>query len=192
MQEEARSRKLTSEVMKNRLYESVVVSPRRKRTPGGLNASMLGGDMYTDEVTQFYMHPTRMAMSVPVTPAASARTTPCHSPSASRRFLFGLFSSAQHSQTMDFSEVDDVNTNGSMVCGDDTRGIASIFSPVPKCIPANRWAPRVESEQLNEPLLVTSPEADADAAAAIILQDVPRSRIKSASRRSPSPSDMDL
>ena len=114
-----------------------------------------------------------MAMSMPVTPATSNRTTPCGSPTSARRFLYGFFS---RSQTMDFS--DDVTDT----CCDDTRGITSIFSPQPKCIPAvnnNRPSPRMEDERV----MVSE-----QAAARIILQDVPHK----SHRRSASPKDMEL
>ena len=57
MQEDAKSRKLSSEVMKNRLYESVLVSPHRKRSQrAAMHASVMNGDVYSDEVTEMYMH----------------------------------------------------------------------------------------------------------------------------------------
>ena len=189
MQEDAKSRKLSSEVMKNRLYESVLVSPHRKRSQrAAMHASVMNGDVYSDEVTEMYMHPTRMAMSMPVTPATSTRTTPCTSPTMKRRnFLFNIFS---RSQTMDFGDdMSDIYDDN-----DDTvRGIATIFSPQPKCIPAKRWAPHTDGDGEN----VTAAAANSDSSptqedvqAKIVLQDVPRSKLKQ--RRSRSPGDMDL
>ena len=183
MQEEARSRKLSSEVMKNRLYESVLTSPQRKRSQRtAMHASVMNHDIYSDEVTEMYMHTTRMAMSMPVTPATSNRTTPCTSPTMKRRnFIFSIFS---RSQTMDFS--DDMSD----ICDDNddnnVRGIATIFSPQPKCIPAKKWAPRVESEKTDD----ASSSSPVEEEAKLVLQDVPLAKLKK--RRSHSPTDMDL
>ena len=176
LQEDARSRKLTTEVMKSRLYDSVTSSPSRRRqlNSSRMAASMLAaeGDIYSDEVTQFYMHPSRMAMSVPVTPATSARTTPCHSPTSARRFLFGLFS---RSQTMDQMTEED----------DNTKGIGSIFSPQPKCIPAAaaQKPPLPPREDAS-----ASGEGQADGGEKFILSDPPPPK----QRRSQSPTDMEL
>ena len=124
-----------------------------------------GEDVLTDEVTRYYMHPTRLAMSVPVTPASSSRTTPCGSPTQNRSFLYNMFPRQAEEDVPDGGVSGDGDSGGG-----DQRGLASLFSPQPKYVPAARWTPRVEREQQEwapEPLL---------------LQDVPKAK-----KRSPSP-----
>ena len=132
------------------------------------------GDVYSDEVTQFYMHPSRMAMSMPVTPATSTRTTPCHSPTSTRRFLFGLFS---RSQTMD------------NMCDEEeaSKGIASIFSPHPKCIPASARKPPLPPAKHDAPAAAEVDQQQTSAEKFVLAVPPPPKQ-----RRSQSPTDMEL
>ena len=77
MQEDARSHRISAEVMKQRLYESVITSPRRRRQ----SISRIGNGDHQDEI-QLFARGARMAQSLPVTPAVtpgtSQNTSPLH------------------------------------------------------------------------------------------------------------------
>lgn len=73
--EDVKSHKISAEVMKQRLYESVLTSPSRRRH------STLQHSYYADSPQNFHI-----VQSLPVTPAASKSTSPLSSPRSSRYF----------------------------------------------------------------------------------------------------------
>ena len=129
LSEDAKSHKISSEVMKHRLYESVITSPRRRRFSHRSDYWSGDGGFYGMA---------RMAQSLPVTPAItpavtpghSQNTSPTHSPRGSRRFMFGLFSS-DHQDDDDTMQIEINDTVGA-------RGLATILKPHPKYIAAHQ------------------------------------------------------
>ena len=131
MQEDARSRRISAEVMKHRLYESVVTSPRRRRFSMRMDYY---GTTPECEMKSF----SRMVQSVPVTPAHSETVTPAQSPTGEKKFLFGFFSRGTtprgHTPDDELSRsIEEVEENiGS------TTGLNSLFEPPqPRCILAH-------------------------------------------------------
>ena len=127
MQEDARSRRISSEVMKHRLYESVVTSPRRRRM------SLNYGAM--DDSAQGFSK-AFMIQSLPVTPAHSQYGSPETSPTEQRRFLFGYFSRGTTPLVRTPSEEDMCIDSNDIPEEDSWKGLASMFNPQPRCIPA--------------------------------------------------------
>lgn len=130
MQEDARSRRISAEVMKHRLYESVVTSPRRRRFSMRMDYY---GNTPECEVKNF----SRMVQSVPVTPAHSEAVTPAQSPTGEKKFLFGFFSrgTTPRGHTPDDElncSIEEVEENRG-----STTGLASLFQPQPRCILAH-------------------------------------------------------
>ena len=179
LQEDAKSRRISSEVMKQRLYDSVVTSPRRRRMSSSLHAGYYEEDYHNMSLPSYYSQPGRLVMSMPATPATSQRTTPAHSPTSQRKFMFGFFSrgNTPYGHTPEDELMDTTD-----LCEEPDRGqgIASIFSPNPRYIPGNRWVPRLDKDQ--------SPKRqseESDPEGALVLQDVPRP--KQGKRSSPEP-----
>jgi hypothetical protein len=126
MQEDVHSHRISTEVMKHRLYESVLMSPRYRR----MSHSTLNNGA---EYNPFQ----RMVFSMPVTPAHSGNASPVNSPrSTSRRsrFRFGGFLSRQTSPRTTSPEREMCESNAA-VEDNGCLGLASIFQPaVPKVI----------------------------------------------------------
>ena len=129
MQEDAKSRKISAEIMKHRLYESVITSPRRRRL--SVRGDYMANSADEGMIHSFY-NSARYIQSMPVTPAHSQNVTPSHSPTSTRRFLFGYYSrgATPDAETKALNEEADE-------AGDNWKGLASLFKPQPKCIPAN-------------------------------------------------------
>ncbi len=141
MQDDAKSRRISSEVMKHRLYESVVTSPRRRRFSARLDfPSVPGCDVQIDHGAFG-----RMAVSMPVTPAHSENVTPAHSPTSNRKFGFGFFSrgTTPHGMTPEEEEEETLME----VEEDSWKGLASLFKPQPKYIPGATVSPNVSMHQ---------------------------------------------
>lgn len=132
MQEDARSRRISSEIMKHRLYESVIASPRRRRLSVRADYMGMRGSESEMEMSNL-SYTSRMVQSLPVTPAHSQNVTPVQSPTSSRRFFFGFFSRGttpeEDENCLRPSAPDDA---------DSWKGLASIFKPQPRCIPVVR------------------------------------------------------
>ena len=75
MQEDAKSHRISAEVMKHRLYESVITSPRCRRQ----SLSRINSEEHQDEI-QLFARGARMAQSLPVTPAVTPGTSKNPSP----------------------------------------------------------------------------------------------------------------
>lgn len=130
MQDDAKSRRISAEVMKHRLYESVVQSPRRRRFSMRMDYFGHGSPM-PDEG----LHPSRYVQSLPVTPAHSSNVSPVHSPTLQRRFPFGFFSRG----TTPDEERKPIGE------GDGFPGLAGILKPYP-ATPENEEPPEGPSE----------------------------------------------
>jgi hypothetical protein len=178
MQEDARSRRISAEVMKHRLYESVIVSPRHRRL-----SMRADGDLHGDGAGG-YNHPSRMAMSMPVTPAHSHNVTPQHSPTSSaRRFQWPGWFSRGTTPLAGTTPTDDQADGSIMEVEEDSwKGLACLFKPQPKYVPAGRWSRNVENEEQEMDIegRRTSPVQDCDNG--MFLRDVPKRQ-----KRSPSP-----
>lgn len=134
MQEDAKSRKISSEVMKHCLYESVL-SPSKRRF------SMRPTEYCNMSVSEYGDDPdprsyARMVQSLPVTPAQSQTVTPLHSPRTSRRFR--AFFSCGLSPRNANPEEDDCSFE---VEEDSWKGLPSLFRPRPRYIPASGVRP---------------------------------------------------
>jgi len=134
MQEDAHSRKISSEVMKQCLYESVIASPyRRQRRMSmrpndyrGLSSSTYSGAGDGDTGMMSY---SRMVQSMPVTPAQSQTVTPAVSPTTLKRF---------RAFTSRCATPDEGNDRSLEVAEDSWKGLASLFKPCPRYISASR------------------------------------------------------
>ena len=177
MQEDARSRRISAEVMKHRLYESVIVSPRHRRL------SMRADGDHADSGYSY----SRMAMSMPVTPAHSHNVTPQHSPtSSSRRFHWpGWFSRGTTPLAGTTPTEEQVDGGSIMEVEEDSwKGLACLFKPQPKYVPAGRWSQNIESEEQEMDIegRRTSPVQQETENGGVFLRDVPKRQ-----KRSPSP-----
>jgi len=112
MQEDAHCRRITVEVMKRCLYKSVV--PCRRRAMNRLSSISMSSS--TNGTTL----PSRLAVSVPVTPIRSKATSPALSPTGSCHF-FGVMT--------ELSDVADAENQD--------RGLSSLFRPRPRYIRAS-------------------------------------------------------
>ena len=140
MQEDAKSKKISAEVMKNRLYESVVASPRRRRMSA--RADYLTPTRSESQDFSSFTEAARMVQSLPVTPAASQNVSPAQSPTSSRRF-FGYFSrgATPHVRTPEEIHED----HWAEVQEDSWKGLASLFKPQPRYVSAaSKYSPKLE------------------------------------------------
>jgi hypothetical protein len=149
MQEDAKSRRISAEVMKHSLYASVISSSpyhrrqsmyhgdyRRGRPPS------MHGDMNVDNAATPVM--SRFVQSLPVSPAQSHDTTPAHSPTALRQFrMFLSHTTTPRNMTPD--GLDDGSSTTLDVEEDSWKGLASLFKPRPRYIPATPTAAMSES-----------------------------------------------
>lgn len=124
MQEDARSRRISSEVMKHCLYESVI-SPYRRRL------SMRPDYRFAQPYSRM------MVQSMPVTPAQSQAVTPLHSPTGIKRFRAFLSHRTTPRNSTPNGEEDEETVEESLEVDDDSwKGLASLFRPQPRYIPA--------------------------------------------------------
>lgn len=141
LQEDARSRKISSEVMKRCLYKSVT-APCRRRI---INRMSCSG---TSSSGNFY---SRKMLSLPVTPMQSLRVTPSQSPTEDRRFFYGFLSHGPTPRSTtpvrmgeeDEEEDDDgryYNKNIEDEEERDCKGLASLFKPQPRYVVARVWS----------------------------------------------------
>ena len=181
MQEDAHSRRISTEVMKNRLYESVVTSPRKRRFSMRVDYGMSRSDVVDPQAYA------RMVQSLPVSPAHSQSITPAHSPTSNSRYMFGFFSrgATPHCMTPEELVEDEMSE---MECEDaHWKGLACLFKPQPRYIPGARYSHGFEEnmecdeQQGRESPLLPPPEYPG-----ILLKTVPRAR-----KRAPSP-DQDM
>jgi hypothetical protein len=133
MQEDVHSHCISTQVMKHRLYESVVTSPRHRR----LSHSVAIGNEYNPFQ--------RMVFSMPVTPAHSGNASPTGSPTSTskgRHFRFGSSRGgtprAMSPERGGGSENGRHDNNGAIMNEEEVgcHGLASIFWPMPKVIRA--------------------------------------------------------
>lgn len=111
MQEDAHCRRITVEVMKRCLYKSVV--PCRRRAMNRLSMSAAATVSGTNA-------PSRLTVSVPVTPIRSKMTSPVLSPTGSCGF-FGPMTELSDAADADYRD----------------RGLASLFRPRPRYVRAS-------------------------------------------------------
>ena len=124
MQEDVHSHRISSEVMKNRLYESVIMSPHHRRMSQSTSNNF-------SEYNPFK----RMVFSMPVTPAHSGNASPTNSPTLTtkrRQFRFGYHSREMTPRMM--SPEREISEDGFDISS--CQGLASIFRPIPKVIRA--------------------------------------------------------
>jgi hypothetical protein len=130
MQEDARCRKISSEVMKRCLYRPDM--PGRRRTYSRMSTSMRGS---TDgSSSQSYA---RMFQSLPATPAQSLTVTPAHSPTNMRGSFFSFLSRGATPRAMtpetEEEEPDEPECDA---------GLASVLRPQPRYVCA--FPPRLD------------------------------------------------
>ena len=133
MQEDARSHRISAEVMKQRLYESVVVSPRHRRQ--SLRA-MSSSAEEQDEI-QLFARGARMAQSLPVTPAvtpgASQNTSPLQSPTSNKRFSYSHYSNYGHRNDRYSFGGEGGGFNSRYYTNPRGYGLHSLFKPRQRC-----------------------------------------------------------
>lgn len=130
MQEDAKSRKISSEVMKHCLYESVLLPSRRRLSMRPADYGNMTASEYGDD--QDLRSYARMVQSLPVTPAQSQTVTPLHSPRTSRRFR-AFFSCGMTPRNATPEE----DEHSLEVEEDSWKGLPSLFRPRPRYIPAS-------------------------------------------------------
>ena len=124
VQEDAKYKRISSEVMKHRLYESVVHSQRRRRFSA--RSPMLSAS--SNDVMAFV----RTMKSMPVTPAHSGAASPTeNSPTSSRRFPFRFLSRGATPRALSPEREESGGEDGTFCLG-----IASVLRPIPKVIRA--------------------------------------------------------
>lgn len=140
MQEDARSRKISSEVMKRCLYRSVA-APCRRRIANRMSCSITPNDAGGNSASLSAGFYQRKMLSLSVTPMESLRVTPSQSPTEDRRFFYGFLShgpTPRSTSPVPFDggerEIDARNE------GDDAKGLASLFRPQPTCVVARVWS----------------------------------------------------
>ena len=127
LQDDAQSRRISSEVLRRCLYKSVAAPCKRRITNRKSYCSP--SSSFIDSPGDIRERHKKLFMSVPVTPSQSLAVTPSHSPTENRSF-FGFLS---HSTTPRCV---------SPVCPEDDeenscKGLASIFQPQPRYVSAN-------------------------------------------------------
>lgn len=143
LQDDAKSKRISTEVMKSRLYESVVISPRKRRM--STKTEYLISDQQRSQDFPSISQVARMVQSLPVTPAQSQNASPVQSPTFAEQ-QFGFFSrgATPHNLTPEEGPL-------SVVQKDSWRGLASIFKPQPSFISASRYTSTLEySAEMNE------------------------------------------
>lgn len=136
LQEDARSRKISSEVMKRCLYKSVT-APCRRRIMNRMSCSgTTSGNFYS-----------RKMLSLPVTPMQSLRVTPSQSPTEDRRFFYGFLSHGPTPRSTTPVQMDEDEEDGRYEDNDifddeerDCKGLASLFKPQPRYVVARVWS----------------------------------------------------
>lgn len=131
MQEDAKSRKISSEVMKHCLYESVLSPSKRRFSMRPGNYCDMTVSEYGDDPSDPHSY-ARMVQSLPVTPAQSQTVTPLHSPKSNRRFR--AFFSCGMTPRNATPEEDEQSLE---VEEDSWKGLPSLFKPRPRYIPAS-------------------------------------------------------
>lgn len=135
MQEDAQSRKISSEIMKRCLYKSAVAAPCRRRIANRTSCNLTARD------GAFY---SRKMLSLPITPMESQRATPSHSPTEERRFFYGFLSHGPTPRSTSPVPFDDEETENAGNEDDDEnghcKGLASLFRPRPRCVMARVWS----------------------------------------------------
>ena len=178
MQEDARSRRISSEVMKHRLYESVVTSPRRRRM-----SLYTGGYGAPDESAQGYSK-AFMIQSLPVTPAHSQYGSPEGSPTEQRRFMFGYFSRGTTPLVRTPSE-EDMCVDNDVPEEDSWKGLASMFNPQPRCIPAVNSSHHSYVCSIDEDMANGAAKGGGMAGDSLVLESPPRAKMSKKRTRSP-------
>ena len=184
MQEDARSRRISSEVMKHRLYESVVTSPRRRRV--SVHAGYYGGQIVNDmSSSQGYSNKSFMIQSLPVTPAHSQYPSPEGSPTSLRKFTFGYFSRGATPRERTPSD-EDMCVDTDIPEEDSWKGLASMFKPQPRCIPGvgsshHSYVCSVNEEVANGAAIGGDMSGDGG----LVLEAPPRAKISKKRTRSP-------
>lgn len=137
LQEDARSRKISSEVMKRCLYKSVT-APCRRRIMNRMSCSG------TTSSGNFY---SRKMLSLPVTPMQSLRVTPSQSPTEDRRFFYGFLSHGPTPRSTTPVQMDEDEEDGRYEDNEifddeerDCKGLASLFKPQPRYVVARVWS----------------------------------------------------
>lgn len=141
MQEDAQSRKISSEIMKRCLYKSVA-APCRRRITNRMSCNLTARDGASAAGTFF----SRKMLSLPITPMESQRVTPSHSPTEDRRFFYGFLShgpTPRSTSPVPFDDEEIENAGTEDDDGDENRdckGLASLFRPQPRCVMARVWS----------------------------------------------------
>ncbi|ESO09337.1 hypothetical protein HELRODRAFT_168308 [Helobdella robusta] len=137
MQEDARTHKISAEIMKHSLYKSVA-GPSRRRFRSRMAYSQTWSDD-PNSLNQSNSWYPRYYMSLPQTPVESGRTSPVSSPT--RKFPNRFFSrgtTPRCSSPIQIVEEDE-----------ESQGLASILKPRPRFIRANQKS-QSDLSQMND------------------------------------------
>lgn len=128
LQEDAKYKRISSEVMKHRLYESVVHSSRRRR----FSTRSPTSSSSSNDVMAFV----RTMRSMPVSPSHSGAVSPTEpsSMTSSRRMPFRMFLSRGATPRALSPEREESGGEDDTAC----LGLASVLRPVPRVIRANK------------------------------------------------------
>jgi len=138
MQDDARSHRISSEVLKRCLYSSVISSsPYRRRQSdhrrAGRPPSMHGdAASYYEPIRSSMPAPSRWAQSLPVSPAQSHVTSPIHSPTNLHHTFMSRGATPRNStpDCMDYGSTSTLDVEE-----DSWKGLPSLFKPRPRYIP---------------------------------------------------------
>jgi len=152
MQEDARLRKISTEVVKRSLYKSVTAPCRRRMmnrmsycgSSSRRNDDSLSVSVNNGSSNKSY---SRMFQSLPVTPLQSLAASPSHSPTGNKHFFYEFLSrgATPRCTTPEPEENDDVIEE----YGSDCKGLATLFRPQPRYVSAKDHTFAVDGGALN-------------------------------------------
>jgi len=141
MQEDARSRKISTEVIKRSLYKSVT-APCRRRMMNRMSYCSTSSRLLDDSMSQSQpatslSSQARMFQSLPVTPAQSLAVTPAHSPTGNKTFFYGFLSRGTTPRCTTPEPRPEELFAEQEIDEQDCRGLATLFRPHPRYVSAS-------------------------------------------------------